>query len=96
MNIEFSFAFGLDHSQAALSQQSVEPKTHGRVEHKGRQHYERELGAVDENHRQSREGHQAIDCGRNHAFGKRSANWLNGGETREDVADVPFLKIRKR
>ena len=96
MKVEFSWALALDHSKAAFAEQSVEPETHDRVEDKGRQHYKRELGAVDENHRQSRDGHQAIDRGRNHAFGKGRADWLNRGETREDVSDVPFLEIRNR
>ena len=29
----------------------------------------------------------------NHAFGKGTADWLNGVETRKDVADVPLLEI---
>ena len=38
-------------------------------------------------------GHDAVDHGRDHAFGEKVADRLKRGEARQHVADVPLLEI---
>ncbi len=87
---------GFDNSLATFSEHTIKPQTHGRIEHKRGHHHDRELGTVKKDHRQGGNRHQAVNCGRDHALGKRIADWFNGGETRQDVTDMAFLKIGNR